>query len=139
ALAGGRGEQIRHAIGKLRVDVVVGGREPVRAQARRRPGERLGAALGGRPGLIPGVGQHEERRRLEGGVAGGRTMLPERADDLEVAVTGEARLDPPVLADPDAMQRGGDGPVRELWTLRAHARLDLGEGEVVEAWRRERG
>jgi len=57
----------------------------VRAHARRRPGKRLGAALGGRPGLIPGVGQHEERRRLEGGVAGGRTMLPERADDLEVA------------------------------------------------------
>ena len=88
-------KSVGHAIGILRVDVVVGGREPVALQPRRRrPRLRLGAALGRRARLVPGIGQHEQRGRLERGVARRRAMLPERAHDLEVPVHGRGGARP---------------------------------------------
>src|SRR6185369_17781684 len=93
---------------------------------RGRPRLRLGAALGGRARLVPGVGQDEHRGWLERGVARRRAMLPERAHDLEVPVTGEAWLDPPVLTDAETSERGGDGTVRQLRAPRAHPRFELG-------------
>jgi acetyl-CoA acetyltransferase len=63
----------------------------------------------------------------------------ERAEDLQVAVPGQARLDPTVLADAEAVQGGGDGAIGQVGTARAHARLERLEREVVEARRRERG
>ena len=66
-------------------------------------------------------------------------MLPERAEDLEVAVAGEPRLDATVLADPETVQGGGDGAFRHVRARRAHARLELFERQVIETRGSERG
>ena len=42
-----------------------------------------------------------------------------------MAVPGETRLDPAVLADAEAVQGGGDGAIGQVRAPRAHARLEL--------------
>ena len=55
---------VGHPVRKLRVDVVVRGREPVGAQARRRRvGARLRLALGGRARRVARIGEHEQGGR----------------------------------------------------------------------------
>src|SRR5262245_42836732 len=66
-------------------------------------------------------------------------MLPQRAEDLEMTVPREPRLDQPVLADTEARQRGGDGAIGEVGTSRAHPRLERFQCQMIEPWRRQRG
>src|SRR5262249_54462016 len=87
-------ERSRHPIGMLRVDVVVGRREPAGADSRgQAEGSCLGLALLGRPHRVAGVGQEQEEREGQAREPGRRSVLPQGAQELEMVLTGETRLD----------------------------------------------
>src|SRR5262245_49588550 len=96
------------------MQVVVSRGEPVGADLGPR-GERgrLGLALGRGPPLVAVVGDEEYRRDAQRREAAGGAMLPERSQDLQMPVPGQARLDGAVGALAEAVLVGDEGLGRE--------------------------
>ena len=130
----------REFVRVLGVDVVVAG-EPADA---RRPGSRpraasIDAALPLGPGRVAAVGRHEQDRDRDIRVALGRVVLPEPAQDRDVALVGQPRGDRAVGSDLEVREGAADAALGPVGVGRPDVALDLLEPAAGQPRRGERG